>query len=233
LESREHRKERFVSIAAELIDAIKQGDSAKVESLIQADPSLVNTRADTGESAFLLASYYGQRAIADLLRANGANLNVFEAAVAGDTEQVAAYLQTSPELARAYAQDGWTALHLAAYFGQRDVVAALLAAGADVNARTTNAQNNLPLHAAVAGQHREIVDLLLESGADVLARQEGGWTALHGAAQDGDRQMIAALLAHGADANARNDGGQTPLVIARSHNQVEAAELLRQHGGVE
>jgi ankyrin repeat protein len=216
-----------------MIDAVKQGDIAKVEALVQAAPSLVNARADTGESAFLLASYYGQRAIADLLRAKGAQLNVFEAAVAGDTERVAAYLKTSPELARAYAHDGWTALHLAAYFGQRDVAAALLAAGADVHARTTNAQNNLPLHAAAAGKHRVIVDLLLDSGADVHARQEGGWTALHAAAQDGDTLMIASLLQHGADANVRNDAGQTPLAIARSHGHAEAAELLHQHGGVE
>ena len=222
-----------MSTATEMIDAVKQGDIAKVESLTQADPSLVNARADTGESAFILASYYGQRSIADLLRAKGADLNIFEAAVAGDTEQVAAYLKTSPELAQAYAHDGWTALHLAAYFGQRDVAAALLAAGADVNARTTNAQNNLPLHAAAAGKHRAIVDLLLDSGADVNARQEGGWTALHAAAQDGDTPMIASLLVHGADSNARNAAGQTPLVIASSHGHAEAVELLRQHDRVE
>jgi len=222
-----------VHTEAEIIDAVKQGDRAKVESLIQADPSVVNARADTGESAFLLASYYGQRAIADLLRANGAELNVFESAVAGDTERVTAYLKASPELARSYTHDGWTALHLAAYFGQRDVAAALLAAGADVNARTTNAQNNLSLHAAAAGKHRAVVDLLLSSGADVNARQEGGWAALHSAAQDGDTLMIEALVKHGADTNARNDAGQTPLAIARSHGQAEAIELLRRHGGIE
>jgi uncharacterized protein len=222
-----------VSTAAEIIDAVKQGDLAKVESLIQTDPSLVNACADTGESAFLLASYYGQRAIADLLRTNGAEMNVFEAAIAGDTERVSVYLKKSPELARAYAQDGWTALHLAAYFGQRDVAAALLAAGADVHAQTTNAQNNLPLHAAAAGKHCALVDLLLGSGADVNARQEGGWTALHAAAQDGDTRMIASLLAYGADANARNAAGQTPLTIARSHGQAEAVELLGKHDGVE
>ena len=71
---------------AEIIDAVKQGDRAKVESLIQADPSVVNARADTGESAFLLASYYGQRAIADLLRANG--LVVVECAL-GDHDDFA------------------------------------------------------------------------------------------------------------------------------------------------
>jgi len=222
-----------MSTAAEMIDAVKKGDIPKVESLIQQNRTLVDARTDSGESAFLLASYYGQRAIADLLRANGAELNVFEAAVAGDVERVGAFLSASPDLAQAYSHDGWTALHLAAYFGRQELVAALLMAGADVNARTRNAQNNLPLHAAAAGKHREIVDLLLARGSDVNARQEGGWAALHGAAQDGDTSMITSLLAYGADVNARNDAGQTPLTIAREHGRVEAATLLRQHDGVE
>ena len=46
-----------MSTAAEMIDAVKQGDIAKIGSLIQADPRLVNARADTGESVFILASY--------------------------------------------------------------------------------------------------------------------------------------------------------------------------------
>jgi ankyrin repeat protein len=89
------------------------------------------------------------------------------------------------------------------------------------------------LHAAAAGKHRAIVDLLLAAGADVNARQEGGWVPLHEAAQDGDATMIASFLTRGADVNARNDAGLTPLAIALSHSRAEAAELLRQHGGVE
>jgi ankyrin repeat protein len=216
-----------------MIDAVKRGDIAAVGDLLQSEPTLVDATAETGESAFLLASYYGQKAIADLLLSRGARLNLFEAAVAGDTARVSSYLAQSPELARAYSHDGWTGLHLAAYFGRQAAAEALIAAGADVNARTTNSQNNLPLHAAAAGKHREIVDLLLDNGADVDARQEGGWVALHEAAQDGDVEMIGALLAHGADVNARNDAGQTPLTIALSHDQTAAADALRKHGAVE
>ena len=81
------------------------------------------------------------------------------------------------------------------YFGQHDVAAALLAAGADVHARTINAQNKSAAARCRRRQTHYLVDLLLGSGADVNASQEGGWTALHAAAQDGDTPMIASLLA--------------------------------------
>ncbi len=72
--------------------------------------------------------------------------------------------------------------------------------GANVDARSTNAMKNTPLHAAVAGRKADAMSqCLLERGADVNARQHGGWTALQGAAQAGDREIVKLLLANGAD----------------------------------
>ena len=59
----------------------------------------------------------------------------FQAVGAGDLEGLRRGLATHPELAHARDVDGATPLHHAAFHGHRLLVAALVDAGADVNAR--------------------------------------------------------------------------------------------------
>ncbi|XP_041660255.1 oxysterol-binding protein-related protein 1-like isoform X2 [Cheilinus undulatus] len=61
------------------------------------------------------------------------------------------------------ASAGWTALHLACYFGHRDVVEELLKAGADANLQ--NNMGDTPLHKAAYTGRKEIVLLLLRYDA--------------------------------------------------------------------
>uniref|UniRef100_A0A8B9LE06 Oxysterol-binding protein n=1 Tax=Astyanax mexicanus TaxID=7994 RepID=A0A8B9LE06_ASTMX len=58
---------------------------------------------------------------------------------------------------------GWTPLHLACYFGHRDVVEELLKAGADAN--LTNNVGDTPLHKAAFTGRKEVVMLLLQYDA--------------------------------------------------------------------
>ena len=51
-----------------------------------------------------------------------------------------------------FSADGWTPLHLAAFFGSR-MRHVLLNTGAKVNERSTNPMQNMPLHAAASGRH--------------------------------------------------------------------------------
>jgi hypothetical protein len=62
---------------------------------------------------------------------------LFAAIRSRDTEQVRELLRRHPEAARARDAQGATPLHYAAELGEREIVEALLAAGADVNARDT------------------------------------------------------------------------------------------------
>lgn len=209
---------------------VKRGDLASVRTAIAKDRALLDAPNESGQTAFLLAKYYRQEDIAAFLLGQGAKLDVFTACVAGRTPEVLEAIHHDPSLLNAHSTDGWTPLHLAAFFGHPDLASALLDHGAPINARSTNAGKNMPLHAAAAGGHAEIVELLLKRGADPNVTQEGGFTALHSAAQAGNREMVASLLANGADANLRAANNQSPLDLALSHGRQEVATLLEELG---
>ena len=82
---------------------------------------------------------------------------------------------------------------------------ALLAKGAEVNAR--NAHGWTPLHVAAAGGDPAVVTLLLAHDAHVHAQSHIGATPLNNATTRGGRQaVIDLLLAHGAKPNDGWDG---------------------------
>jgi uncharacterized protein len=169
-----------------------------------------NSRDEQGLSPALRALYRGETAEAESLLPD--EPNVFEAAAFGREERLEELLESDPGLARAFSGDGFTALHLAAFFGHAETVRLLLDAGADPNAVGTSATIGpvQPLHSAAATSRLECARLLLEHGADVNARQSGGFTALHAAAASSDAELARLLLAAGADATAKTDDGGEP-----------------------
>lgn len=218
--------------AQDMITAVTDGDLARVKELLAADPSLASARNDNGDSAILLAVYRGRQAIADALLAGGASLDVFEASAVGYAGRIHTLLQDDPSLVNSYAHDGWTPLHLAAFFGRRAAAEVLLDNGADLHARSRNSTDNTPLHAATAAGRRELVELLLARGADPNS-QGAGWTPLHLTADNGDVAIAEMLLGSGADVNARSNDGRTPLGMALQRGHKDMIDLLSQHGGAE
>jgi ankyrin repeat protein len=211
-------------------ESVKKGDLRAVQSALSADPSLLDAINEAGQSAFLLALYYRQRETAAYLLSLKPKLDVFSACAAGQTVRVIEEIRANPALLEAQSSDGWTPLHLAAFFGHAELAQALIEHGADIDAQSSNAMKNTPLHAAAAGGQLALVELLLKRGADPNAMQEGGWTALHAAAQSGNRGMVEVLLANGAHLNIRAANNQSPLDLALSKGHAEVAALLEQLG---
>ena len=210
-----------------LLDAIKRKDAAAVTRALDAEPGLARARAAGGQTPAIVAIYWRAPEILALLRARGAELDVFEAAAAGDAERVRALLAADPSLRDAHAPDGWTPLHLASHFRQTSVIDLLLAHGADVNAVSRNADANAPLHAAAAGgADAAVMRRLVDAGARVDHRQSGGFTALHEAAAIGNTDVARLLLDAGAQADARNNEGRTPGDLARDAGHAALAEAL-------
>jgi ankyrin repeat protein len=155
----------------------------------------------SGIGPILEALYSGERERAQDLAAEADTLDVFEAAALGNEARLDEVLREDPELARAVSPDGFAALHYAAFFGSPQAVRALVAAGADLEARSTNqefAPEATPLHSAAAAGRVDNAEALLEAGADPNARQHGGFTPLMEAEQRGDLDLAELLIRHGA-----------------------------------
>ena len=211
----------------DLFALIEAGDEDAVRDLLDGRTELAETRSEEGRSPVLHALYMGHGELVEtLLDANPA-LDVFDAAAVGRTRGLEALLSGDPELAKARASDGFTALHLASFFGHEAAAALLLERGADANAVARNSELQVaPLHSAAAGGHPKLVTLLLGHGADPNARQGGGFTPLHAAAQNGDRESVEALLERGADRSAQTDEGQTSEELAAAAGHEKIRQLL-------
>ena len=182
----------------ELFTAIRAGDTEQVTTLLDTDPGLIDAKDEHGLSALTIAKYSCQETIAKMLVDRGASLDIFSASTAGVQSRVVELLAQDRGLVNSYSSDGWTPLHVAAFFSQKEIAEVLLANGADVHARSRNAMGNTPLHAAVAARNVDVVPVLLVHGADVKARAENNQNALDLAMTKGHQAMVDLLDQHGA-----------------------------------
>jgi ankyrin repeat protein len=214
--------------AADLMTAVVAGDADTVRRMVTEDPSLASSRGEDGVSALLQARYRNDRATIDALLSADPELDIFEAAALGYVDRVRERLDANRGDIGALSPDGFTPLHLAAFFGKADVARLLLDSGADVTAYTRNPFANQPLHAAAAGGHVEICRMLIAAGADVDATQHGDFAPLHEAAQHGDDEMVELFLSAGADPTAIAGAMGTPADVADAAGHADVARRLRE-----
>jgi len=115
----------------DVFDAVRAGDTGKLQALLSANPNLANARNERGHSPVLIAQYHHKTEAVAVLLAAGPELDIFDAASVGDTRRVAACLDRDPKLLTQTSSDGFTPLELAAFFGQSGVVGLLLERGGD------------------------------------------------------------------------------------------------------
>jgi ankyrin repeat protein len=213
----------------EIFEAITAGDLERVRNIINTHPAAVQARNDNGDSPLLAALYAGQAEISSYLMSKAPSLTIYEAAATGRIERVKELLEEDPRLLNYLSHDGWTPLHLAAFFGQSLVVEFLIDLGADMHAVSQNSNTAMPLHSALASGKADVALLLIEKGADISAAQlTHGYTPLHYAAASGLETVGRKLLEMGADPNVAALDGKTPIDMATEKGHTEFAALLRE-----
>jgi ankyrin repeat protein len=127
----------FKSKEEKLFKAVRNGNLGAVEKLLGKGTD-ASARDKAGWTPLHLAAYSGHREIADLLIANGADVNA-----------KIDVIECTP-------------LHLCAKQGHKDMAELLIAKGADVNAGDDSGWT--PLRYAVRKGRQEVADLLNERG---------------------------------------------------------------------
>lgn len=123
-------------------------------------------------------------------------------------------------------KQGNTQLSNAAYCGNLEFCAALLAAGAS---HQLNRRGDTPLHRAAQAGHMDVCVALLENGAATNHPNNCGNTPLHRAAQTGRLDVCAVLLDKGVT-HKLNSSKDTPLHQAAFVGFVDVCELLLERG---
>jgi hypothetical protein len=126
---------------------------------------------------------------------------------------------------------GNTRLGWAVWLNDTEAMKAFIAAGDDVNGRSSDGQLNTPLiWAAYKSRDSgyELSRYLLDHGADVNARRSGGLTALMAAVRHHSVNTVRLLLERGADVRIESDRGETALDWAKQENDPEVLKLIQQ-----
>ena len=124
-----------------------------------------------------------------------------------------------------------TPLMMASIFNKLNAVRALLAVGANLDAKQNYGWTAL-MYAAEFG-NTELAKILLSAGADVNAKNKDGSTALMIMAEFGHAEVAEILLSAGANPNAKNKHGETALFWAKEKGHSEVVRMLKRAGARE
>jgi uncharacterized protein len=188
-----------------LLEATKTNDLANVVTALEQGADIETKEPLGAMTPLIIASTNGSTEIATYLIEMGADVNatnkqgvtpLIGAALNGHADLVALLAPHTTNLDQLsgmrYKEN---ALHLAARDGHTAVIAALLEAGADINALEGTRSTAL-MYAAYNG-HLEAVELLIQQGADLNLSDQGGQTALYWANRRNQSDIAALISAAG------------------------------------
>ncbi|KAK1463914.1 hypothetical protein CMEL01_12675 [Colletotrichum melonis] len=198
--------------------------------------SQIDPTTEHGETPLTIAMHLGCFEAAQFLievgaevdhSAPGAERIICQALKAGNTRIAIALIRGGADLTTPLLRNSsMTPLHLAAHYGQNDVLATMISTGVDLDTRTW--PGFTPLFAAARAGHLDTVRLLLAAGAYLRARSMSGANLMFFATAH--PAMIKLLIDLGLDVRERDHHGATPLHYAAVKGQYATVKLLLQHG---
>jgi len=189
-----------------LLKVVKENKLGELEEMATGGElgRLRNFQNHYGDSALILAAWYGHLDIAKLLLDVNADVDIANC-------------------------DGNTALNCAAYRGHHQMVELLLIEGSEVDVQD-NVTGKTALIKASYGGHTKVVTMLLEAEADPDAVDSQGYGALAFAASFGHREVLQGLLEYDADPDVADQFGITPLIHAAARGDFLAVKMLLEAG---
>jgi ankyrin repeat protein len=147
-----------------------------------------------------------------------------------DVEKVKALLAAgnSTETLIEYGDHKITPLMKAAWDGESEIVETLLAAGAKVNAKSSDTDETALMSAVTKGDPA-IVNMLIKAGADVTPKNKFSFNVFTSAVAAGNEEIAAILLEAGAKIE-EGASGLTPLQFAASAGNINMIRFLVKHG---
>lgn len=119
---------------------------------------------------------------------------------------------------------GYEALFCAMYFGNEDLVKALVNHGVDINYRMH--LFSTPLMRAILDWKQRMIECLTECGADVNLSDGGNTPLTKIIGWVGSKKAIKYLVKHGADINKPNEAGETSLMVAVKFFDIDLVKFL-------
>ena len=199
----------------DLFKAIDVADAAKLQAILATDPALASSRSTDGVSAILFTLYLGKGELTQALLAHNPDLDKFDLAALNLHEKLARVLAHESDIDQ-LSGDGFSALHLACFFGSLESAALLVEMGANVNIHADNMTDLRPIHSACAAGQGAIASLLLKAGAKPNVIQAGGYTPLMTVASLGNGPVVDMLLEFGADVTVKSDDNRTAADFAKA-----------------
>jgi ankyrin repeat protein len=186
--------------AAEIHQAVQNGDLAAVKALVEKDNTAVHSRDGDGRTPLHWACRGRNLDIVAYLIEKGADVN------ARDDNR------TAP-------------LHSLAVRNLSEAAALLISQGAEVS--ILDYVNQTPLHHAAASGHKAVSALLARKGAKLEIKDNWGRTPLLLCARErGGPELAEVLIKAGSDVNARDKYGATSLNLAAWRGKKEVVDVL-------
>jgi len=180
----------------------------------------INARNNNGETPLHIAAEKGYDSVVEQMINNGADLfavdnnnympmHIHVFVYESDEEKVGWLLSKGVDVNMNQIEGGIAPMHLAAGYGDLDMVKFLHDNGADLNIRADDGL--APFHAAAGRRGKvEVLDYLINNGVNVDVTNDEGYTALFEAIMSfSEPEIILFLLEKGADINHQDATGKT------------------------